>query len=567
MLGTKFSCEIAGRNSRKRAAHPVRTESVDTGTFERANENRRAPRTATYPLQADERCEVADMRGEIVTGTTLAGRYRLEERIASGGMGSVWRARDEILGRAVAVKLLREDLAGDPAAARRFRREALTAASVSHPHMANVFDYVEEDRHPGIVMELVEGETLAARLEREAQLPPEEAVRIAMAMLDALDAAHRAGIIHRDVKPGNVMLERGGAVKVADFGIARVAGDATLTQTGLIFGSPHYLAPEQLRGETPTPAADVYAAGVVLYEMLTGRRPFEGDSPIAIATARLAADPPPPRAHRPDLRPALDAAVMRALAREPDARFSSAREMRAALETALGRPSDGPAPESTQVLTLADAPTEALQRPDERPARTARPTRTPRPPRTGRPRTGRFSAPTVGLIAFVVAATIAALLAALAAGPRLVSVPRFQDRSIESVRTLAERVGIELVERKAESSRPAGTVLGQSVAAGTEVRIGTKVRVRVSTGPPPCCRVPALDGLDRRAAEDALSAARLVLGKISRRADAAVSEGTVVDQDPAAGVFLDPGDEVDVVLADKPQDERRGKGRGRSDDD
>lgn len=498
------------------------------------------------------------MGGEIVTGAMLAGRYRLEDRIAGGGMGAVWRAHDSLLGRPVAVKLLREDLAQDPSAARRFRREALTAASVSHPHMANVFDYVDEDGRPGIVMELVEGETLAQRLAREGALAPTEAARIAADMLDALEAAHRAGIVHRDVKPGNVMLATGGAVKVADFGIARAAGDAALTQTGLVFGSPHYLAPEQLRGEAATPATDVYAAGIVLYEMLTARRPFEGDSPLAVATARLTSDPQRPRALRPDLPPALDSAVMRALARDPAARFPSARSMRDAIDAAAGAaPVLTEHSDPTQILGLADAPTEALARPDRAPAGRAR-------RRSGRRRRRGVLLP---LATFGIAAALVALVASLAAGPNVVEVPSLQGRTIQQARTLAERAGITLSERRAQSSRRAGTVLAQSVAAGTEVRAETTVRVRVSSGPPPCCRVPSLTGLDLGAAEDALRVARLELGEVSRREDADAPKGIVLDQEPKAGEFLEPGARVDVVLAQAPEDRKRNRrGRGRDED-
>jgi serine/threonine-protein kinase len=262
---------------------------------------------------------------------TLSGRYTLERSLATGGMGTVWLARDDVLDRPVAVKLLNEGLLADEHAAERFRREAMTAAAVTHPHMANVFDYLDHDGRPGIVMEYVEGETLATRLARCAPLPADEAVHIAVGVLEALEAAHAAGIVHRDIKPGNILLATDGSVKVTDFGIARALGSSDLTQTGMLMGTPHYIAPEQVAGEPASPASDVYAVGAVLYEMLTARKPFEADTPVAVAMARLHAEPPLPSTLHASIPPGLEQVAMRALAREPGQRFASADEMRRAL--------------------------------------------------------------------------------------------------------------------------------------------------------------------------------------------------------------------------------------------
>jgi len=266
-------------------------------------------------------------------GQRLAGRYVLESPLASGGMAEVWRGHDEVLGRPVAVKVLHEHLATDEGFLDRFRREAVTAARLSHPGVVRVFDTGIDEDLCFIVMELYEGTTLADRLQ-EGPLPPEEAARIARAMLEGLAHAHGQEVVHRDVKPGNVLLH-GGQVKVADFGIAKAAYGGDLTTTGTLLGTARYLAPEQVDAASVDHRADLYAVGVVLYEMLTGRAPFEADSAIAEATLRLMEAPTPPGALRGGIPRELEAVVMKALARDPDERFQTAAEMRAALDHAV----------------------------------------------------------------------------------------------------------------------------------------------------------------------------------------------------------------------------------------
>ena len=280
-----------------------------------------------------------------MNATKLAGRYALIERIASGGMGSVYKATDERLGRTVAVKLLRDELAGDPRFVERFRREARAVAALSHPNIAGVFDYGEDDSHYFIVMEYVDGKDLSQRMRTETPFTPERAVRVAAETLDALQHAHSAGVVHRDIKPANIIVTTRGAasdgtqsekVKVTDFGIARAVGDSTLTATGSVLGTANYLSPEQASGGTIGPAADQYSTGIVLYEMLVGVVPFTGDSPVAIAMRHMSDDLAPPSTLNPDVPPALDAVVMRATAKEAGDRFpdaqTMARELRRALE-------------------------------------------------------------------------------------------------------------------------------------------------------------------------------------------------------------------------------------------
>lgn len=267
----------------------------------------------------------------MVIGTVLSERYRLDERIASGGMGSVYAATDERLQRKVAVKLLKEGLAEDPTFIERFRREARAAGALSHPNIAGVYDFGADDRCHYMVMELANGKDLARVLREEGPLDPERAAHITAQIAAALEHAHAAGVVHRDIKPPNVILDDSDKVKVTDFGIARAAGDATLTATGSVLGSAHYISPEQAGGAEVGPATDIYSLGIVLYEMLTGTVPFTGDSIIAVAMRHVSDEVPAPSDLRKDIPPYIDHSVRRATAKDPRDRFQSAAEFRAAL--------------------------------------------------------------------------------------------------------------------------------------------------------------------------------------------------------------------------------------------
>ncbi len=297
-----------------------------------------------------------------VAGRVLAGRYKLDALLASGGMAQVWQGTDEVLRRQVAVKVLHPHLAADATFVERFRQEAVAAARLAHPGIVAIYDTCSEDGAEAIVMELVVGRTLRDRLDDQEPIDPWQSAGLAAQVAEALDAAHRGGLVHRDIKPANVLLSADGRVKVADFGIAKAIADADLTQPGLMVGTAKYLAPEQVRGEAVDARTDIYSLGVVLYEMLCGRPPFVADTDAATALARLQRDPLRPRQVRAGVPKALEEVVCRAMAREPDDRYATAADLRAAL-LAAGAASPE-ADLSATTIGIAPDRTVAARRPD-----------------------------------------------------------------------------------------------------------------------------------------------------------------------------------------------------------
>ncbi len=316
----------------------------------------------------------------VAPGRVLGGRYRLAHELARGGMATVWVAEDPLLSRRVAVKILHPQLAVDQSLRTRFRHEAVAAAKLSHPAIVATYDTGDDDGVAYIVMQLVEGPTLRRMLDLRGPLPVGEAADITSQVAEALDHAHRHGLVHRDIKPANVLVPPDGQVKVTDFGIAKAAGDEDLTRTGSVIGTARYLAPEQVNGGIVDGRADVYALGLLFYEMLTGSLPFRGDSEIATAAARLTTDPEPVRARRPEVPPALEAVVSRTLAREPARRFPSARALREALKPVLDvTPGSTPA-----VASTAPPPDRTATAPRVPPPPPTRRAASPGPPRSRR---------------------------------------------------------------------------------------------------------------------------------------------------------------------------------------
>ena len=316
--------------------------------------------TVWHPMTENGTRVSGRIMGMTSSATTVGGRYELGELLGRGGMAEVRRAVDQRLGRPVAVKQLRIDLATDPTFQARFRREAQSAAGLNHPTIVAVYDTGEETDPltgvsvPYIVMELVEGQTLRDVLREGRKILPERALELTQGVLDALSYSHKAGIVHRDIKPANVMLGPGGGVKVMDFGIARAVADtsATMTQTAAVIGTAQYLSPEQARGETVDARSDLYSAGCLLYELLVGRPPFVGDSPVSVAYQHVREAPVPPSQLDPEITPEIDAVVLKALAKDPADRYQSAREMKADISRLLSG-QQTTAQQATAVVPLA----------------------------------------------------------------------------------------------------------------------------------------------------------------------------------------------------------------------
>ena len=485
----------------------------------------------------------------------LGDRYTVGEVIGRGGMAEVHEGRDLRLGRRVAIKILRPDLAKDPIFQARFRREAQSAAALNHPNIVAVYDTGEdvltsEGQNdiivPYIVMEYVDGMTLRQILASGRRLLPERALEITAGILSALDYAHRHGIVHRDIKPGNVMLTRTGDVKVMDFGIARAINEAgqSMTATSAVMGTAQYLSPEQARGEVVDARSDLYSTGVLLYELLTGKPPFTGDSAVAIAYQHVSEMPTPPSSVDPGVSPEIDTVVMHALAKRADDRYQSAAEFRTDVERVIaGAPVTAAVPmvtgEATRQMPAvqAAAPRGSIYD-DSRPRRT---------------RSGRSTAFWIVSLLAVGAAVIGALLVGRfvfgGTSATVVTVPSLDGLTIEqATATLADyelRLGAQTPEI---SERPAGTVIAQQPAAGESIEQGQSVNVTISAGREQAT-VPQLIGLTSLDdVRTALADANLVLGDIVEE-ESNQPAGYVLDQDPTEGTQVAAGTAIAITVS------------------
>ncbi|MEQ4300456.1 Stk1 family PASTA domain-containing Ser/Thr kinase [Plantactinospora sp. B6F1] len=486
----------------------------------------------------------------------LGGRYQVGELLGYGGMAEVHRGRDLRLGRDVAIKMLRTDLARDDTFQMRFRREAQNAASLNHPAIVAVYDTGEEiaptgETLPFIVMEFVNGRTLKEVLAAEGRLMPRRALEITADVCAALEFSHRHGIIHRDIKPGNVMMTQTGQVKVMDFGIARAlaSGATTMTQTSAVIGTAQYLSPEQARGEAVDARSDVYAAGCVLFELLCGHPPFVGDSPVSVAYQHVREDPPSPSDLNPDVTPPIDAIVLKALSKNPLNRYQSAAEMRAdLLRAAAGRPVMA-TPVLREDQTMAMSHTATTR---QIPAGGGRPMP---PARVGDARRRKASAWVIatlsGLGVLAVIALVAALMINKNGGdtPATVEVPNVVGSTREVAENSLRQVDLTPKLGAADTSDDCeiGKVTAQSQPANTSVEAGTEVEIRVCEGPK-AVEIPTnLVGGRYEAVKGQLE--RLGLTVQRKDVNSEENEGIVVKVDPAEGKKVAPNSTVVVEVS------------------
>ncbi|KAB2973757.1 Stk1 family PASTA domain-containing Ser/Thr kinase [Streptomyces sp. SS1-1] len=501
----------------------------------------------------------------------LGGRYELGQVLGRGGMAEVYLAHDTRLGRTVAVKTLRADLARDPSFQARFRREAQSAASLNHPAIVAVYDtgedYIDNVSIPYIVMEYVDGSTLRELLHSGRKLLPERAMEMTIGILQGLEYAHRNGIVHRDIKPANVMLTRNGQVKVMDFGIARAMGDSgmTMTQTAAVIGTAQYLSPEQAKGEQVDARSDLYSTGCLLYELLTVRPPFVGDSPVAVAYQHVREEAQAPSVFDPEITPEMDAIVLKALTKDPNYRYQSADEMRADIEACL----DGQPVAATAAMGSVgyggypdDQPTTALRQQDAG-ATSMLPPMNPDDggfgydDRVDRRRQKKSNTSTILLAVAAVLVLVGAILIGKwvfdggTASNDSVAVPSLVGESEDAARQLLANVDLKLgeVKQKECENQPKGKICTQSPDSKTKVDKGSEVDVVVSTGAPKVT-VPSVIGISLEDARKKLEGDDFQFTiKTETREVSSEEPGTVLDQDPARGEEVEKGSTITLTVA------------------
>ncbi|MFC8957564.1 Stk1 family PASTA domain-containing Ser/Thr kinase [Streptomyces sp. NPDC057101] len=510
----------------------------------------------------------------------LGGRYELGSVLGRGGMAEVYIAQDTRLGRTVAVKTLRADLARDPSFQARFRREAQSAASLNHPAIVAVYDtgedYVDGVSIPYIVMEYVDGSTLRELLHSGRKLLPERTLEMTVGILQALEYSHRAGIVHRDIKPANVMLTRTGQVKVMDFGIARAMGDAgmTMTQTAAVIGTAQYLSPEQAKGEQVDARSDLYSTGCLLYELLTVRPPFIGDSPVAVAYQHVREEPQPPSNFDSEITPEMDAIVLKALVKDPDYRYQSADEMRADIEACL----DGQPVAAAAAMGMAaapaygggyggyppeDQPTTALRQADPGGQTAMLPPINPndggygyddRPDRRRgggqkKSNTSTILLALAGVLVLIGTIFIAQYLMDTSGSPQQTVVPQLVGQKMDEAQKSATNAQVKVRESGTERcEQSTGAICRQNPVGDnvTKMDVGATIQVWVSEGAP-LLEVPDVQEQSLQRAKETLE------GKgFKVKVDEEESEedpGTVLRQNPQNGTKAEKNSEVTLTVA------------------
>ena len=487
------------------------------------------------------------------TFTQLGDRYDVGQVIGRGGMAEVYEGTDRRLNRRVAIKVLRPDLARDPMFQERFRREAQSAAGLNHPNIVAIYDTGEDligdgpnqVSVPYIVMEFVDGVTLRHMLNNGPRILPERALEVIAGVLAALDYAHRHGIVHRDIKPANIMINTNGDAKVMDFGIARAMSDAatSVTATSAVMGTAQYLSPEQARGELVDARSDIYSSGCVLYELLTGVTPFNGDSPVAIAYQHVNEPPKPPSSLDNSIPSSLDSITLGALAKSPSNRYQTAAEMRSDVERSIaGMPIVSRQNHATEAIPF-NAPTAAIPIVDGFPGTVA----VAAPKKTNNRARWFFTG-----FATVLAASLIFLLGdnLFNTGPETVAVPNVKSQTVEEATLALTDVGLVVGTQtpQADDNAPKGTIIGQDPAAGELIELGQAVNLIVSAGKDQTSVPDLVDLASTEDARLALTEARLVLGKVTPK-DSDKPEGTVIAQDPEANTAVDIGTLVSITVS------------------
>jgi eukaryotic-like serine/threonine-protein kinase len=470
-------------------------------------------------------------------GTIVDGRYRIVSRLGSGGMADVYCAEDQQLGRRVALKVLYRRFAEDQEFVERFRREASSAAGLQHQHVVSVYDRGEFDGTYWIAMEYLEGRSLKRLIQDEGPLAPERAVDLTIQILRAARFAHRRGIIHRDLKPHNVIVDDEGRAKVTDFGIAR-AGASDMTQTGSIMGTAQYLSPEQAQGHAVSAQSDIYSVGIILYEMLTGRVPFEGESAVTIALKQVSEQPVAPSQLNPAVTPALEAVVMRALAKDPAQRYPDADAFIAALqgqEVPAAPPTD-----ATAIAAAPPPPPPVLAREPVAPA--------PPPPLDPDEEGSRWWA---WLLALLVVAGLIIAAVLLLGNDKKVTVPDVVGASQAAAQQALRAKGFATDATFETSTRRQGEVIGQDPSGGTQHKKGSTVHLTVSSGPGQAA-VPSVSGLGRHAAAKKLTKAGFRVTEVEQNDDT-VKKDHVIETRPAEGTPLNKGSTVTLVVSSGPE--------------
>ncbi|PWJ55746.1 serine/threonine protein kinase [Quadrisphaera granulorum] len=513
------------------------------------------------------------------TSRVLGDRYEVSELLGRGGMAEVHAGRDQRLGRRVAIKLLRADMARDPVFQARFRREAQSTAGLNHPSIVAVYDTGEDVftesggaqvRTPYIVMEYVEGQTVRDLLDEAggSGLGTQRAVEITTGVLTALQAAHAAGIVHRDVKPANVMVTPSGGIKVMDFGIARAVADssATMTQTSAVIGTAQYLSPEQARGEVVDARTDLYSTGCLLYELLTGRPPFVGDSPVAVAYQHVGELPQPPSRFNRAVDDELDRVVLKALAKQRDDRYADAAEFREDLLAAeAGHEVMAPTvavahAAATQHLPTTTEATRAVAA-GGFVSRRGRNDPTGQAAAVDAPVTGQFAAqpePRRGSRVFMAVLVVVLLVVLLLVGwltlrayqeSTMVTVPTVVGQNEETARGLLRAQGLSVsgVTSKADP-KPSGIVIDSTPQGGSQVKAKSSVALVVSSGPA-AVQVPEVAGQTQEQAAASLRREGLTLGDIATQDIAQLRAGTVISTDPPVGSSVAPQTAVNLTVA------------------